>query len=121
MTTMGLGTYTFAHNPTGMTMIKPRRIIHPAETIGGVEFFSFGVFYAGQKVTVKWNYCPVATWLQLVDLEDDDASKVFTPGDGHTYNVQILSLNGEYFRDTASSEVWRKNVELVLMIESLVS
>lgn len=121
MTTMSLGTYTFTQNPAGMTILKPRRIIHPVETVGGVEFLSFGVFYAGQRVSVKWNYCRVAVWLQLVSLEADDAYKVFTPGDGHTYNVQILSLNGEYFLDTISSAVLRKNVELVLMVESLVS
>ena len=56
-----------------------------------------------------------------MDLEDDNASKVFTPGDGHTYNVQILSLNGEYHLDTAAAAAWRKNVEMDLIIESLAS
>jgi hypothetical protein len=121
MATMSLGSYTFVHNPSAMSILKPRRIIYPAETIGGVEFFSFGIFYAGQKVTVKWAYCPAAVWSDLVSLEDDDVSKVFTPGDGHTYNVQILSLNGEYFADTDTGATWRRNVELVLMIESLAS
>lgn len=121
MATMILGIYTFSHNPSEMTVLKAHRIIHAAETVGGVEFFSFGVFNAGQKVFVKWKYCPVAVWNQLVSLESDDDSKVFTPGDGHTYNVQIMGLNGEYFVDTASSAVWRKNVELVLVVESQVS
>jgi hypothetical protein len=121
MAVMSLGIYTFAHNPSGMTLLKLRRVINPAETLGGVEFFSFGCFYAGQKVTVKWNYCPVATWAQLESLEATDVYQAFTPGDGHVYNVQILSLNGEYLRDTDTGQTWRKNVELVLMIESLVS
>lgn len=121
MTTMSLGNYTFTRNPSGMTVLKPRRVINPVETLGGLEILSFGIFYAGQRVIVKWNYCPVAVWLSLIDLEDDDASKVFTPGDGHTYNVQILSLNGEYYADTAASATWRKNVELTLVIESLAS
>lgn len=121
MAVMSLGTYTFTHNPSSMTLMKPHRVINPVETLGGVEFFSFGVFYAGQKVTVKWNYCPVAMWTQLETLESDDVYKDFTPGDGHVYNVQILSLNGEYLRDTDTGQTWRKNVELVLMIESLVS
>ena len=121
MATMSLGTYTFAHNPSGMTLVKQRRVVNPIETLGGLEIFSFGIYYAGQIVTVKWNYIPVAVWLELVSLEAADASKVFTPGDGHSYNVQILSLNGEYLADTAASATWRKNVELVLMIESLVS
>ena len=121
MTTMSLGTYTFALNPTDLTLLKPRRIIHPVETLGGVETLSFGVFYAGQRVTLRWNYMTSSQWASLVDLEDDDASKVFTPGDGHTYNVQILSLNGEYYLETATSAAWRKNVELNLIIESLAS
>jgi len=43
------------------------------------------------------------------------------PGDGRTYNVQILSLNGEYHLDTAAAAAWRKNVEMDLIIESLAS
>jgi hypothetical protein len=121
MTAIALGTYTFAMNPTDMSMVKAKRLVNPIETLGGLETFSFGIFYAGQRVALKWNYMPVAMWTQLLDLEDDDASKVFTPGDGRTYNVQILSLNGEYHIDQASSAVWRKNVELVLVVESLAS
>jgi hypothetical protein len=104
-----------------MNVIKPRRIIYPVETLGGLETFSFGIYSAGQTIKLKWNYCPVAVWLSLIDLEDDDVSKVFSPGNGHTYNVQILSLNGEYFVDTIATAVWRKNVELVLIVESVAT
>lgn len=121
MATMSLGTYTFARNPSGMTLVKQKRRVRPVETVGGLETLSFGMFYAGQQVVVKWNYCPVSVWSQLATLEADDVSKAFAPGDGHTYNVQIVSLNGEYYADTASSATWRKNVELVLVVESLVS
>ena len=121
MATMTLGTYTFARNPSDMSLVKAKRVVNPIETVGGLETLSFGMYYAGQRVSVKWNYCPVSVWAQLVSLEAADASQSFVPGDGHTYNVQILSLSGEYYADTAASATWRKNVELVLVIESLVS
>jgi hypothetical protein len=121
MTAISLGSYTFAMNPTDMSMLKPKRVVQAQETVTGIQTLSFGMFYAGQVVTLKWNYIPVAVWIALLSLEDDDAGKVFVPGDGHTYNVQIMRLHGEYFIDQAASATWRKNVELTLVIESLVS
>ena len=59
-------------------------------------------------------------------LMDADGTVVFDPQDGssHTFNVWLISLDGDYFLEMGngdSTSVFRRNVVLVMAIESEVS
>jgi len=115
---MILGAYTFAMNPATCTMPFAKRSAAAAETVGGVEFFSWGTFIEGAEVTMTWEFMTVAQFASLVSLLTDDAQIVWTPGTGTTYNVQILDLQGEYFLDQTVGAQFRKDVTLKLVIIS---
>jgi hypothetical protein len=116
MTNMALGAYAFANNPAGFPIIGKKRAATHVETIGGVEFFSWGVFVAGQKVELSWNWMTPAQFTALNQILEADAQVVWNPQTGTTYNVQVLKLDGEFHGDLSGSAHYRKNVKLTLLI-----
>lgn len=121
MTTyMVLDTYTFAKNPSDATLPNKKRVAHEAETIGGVQFYSWGAKIAGKKLTLKWKYMLVTQFNSIQTILENDTQCTFQPGDGNTYNVQVLRLNGAYFLDNSTQAELRKNVTLELVIISQV-
>jgi len=121
MTTyMILGAYTFAKNPSDATLPNQQRVAHEAETLGGVQFFSWGATIAGKKITLKWDFMLTTQFNSLQTLLEADAGVTFEPGDGETYNVQMLRLNGAYFLDNEAAAELRKQVTLELVIISQV-
>lgn len=121
MTTyMVLDTYTFAKNPSDATLLNKKRLANEAETIGGVQFYSWGSTVEGRKVTLSWDYMLTTQFNSIQTLLENDTEVSFQPGDGNTYNVQILRLNGKYFLDNTNSAELRKNVRLELIIMSQV-
>jgi hypothetical protein len=117
---MQLGAYIFALNPSDCTVPKPERSAAAINTLGGVAFMSWGSFQAGQRVYLKWEYCSVAQFDAFQGLIEDDASIVWDPdvddGTNTLYDVEILSLNGDYFLDQSQAAVHRRNVSLQLVI-----
>lgn len=116
MANMVLGTYTFANNPIGFPIPQKKRAATSVETIGGVEFFSWGVFVAGRKVDLSWQWMSPGQFSSLAQILEADAQVVWNPQTGTSYNVQVLDLDGEFHGDLSSSAHYRKNVRLTLLI-----
>jgi len=118
---MILGGYTFALNPLDIVPVvsKVKRAA-ALDTLGGVAYFSWGTFYEGQIVPLKWNQCSTAQFNSLKTLFENDAEVVWNPEDGNTYNVEILSLTGDFHFSASGSAPYRKNVVMQLIIMSKV-
>jgi len=118
---MILGSYTFAINPNEpVPIITEERRGSSLKTMGGVAFFSWGTFIAGQEVKLPWSFMSTTQYGELLTLLTADAQVVWNPENGSTYNVEILSLHGEYHLSAGASAPYRKNVELKLLIMSEV-
>jgi len=116
---MILGTCTFTINPNEpVSIISEERRGNAIKTMGGVAFFSWGTFIAGQEVILPWSFMPTAQYTALLALLNADAQIIWTPENGSTYNVEILSLTGEYHLSASGSAAYRKNVEMKLLIIS---
>jgi len=120
-TMMTLGVNTFTLNPEDCTVPKPERSATAIKTLGGVAFFSWGTFTAGQRVLLTWEYCPLAMFDQFQVQVVADEALVWAPGTGTSYNVEIMSLNGGFFIDQTGSAQFRKAVRLELLILSEVT
>jgi len=118
---MVLGGYTFVLNPLdSVPMVNKAKRANAIDTLGGVAYFSWGTFQGGQVVPLKWNKCPTAQFNQLKTLFEADAQVVWNPEDGSTYNVEIMSLAGDYHLSAGAGAAYRKNVEMKLLIMSKV-
>jgi len=119
---MTLGSYTFAINPNEpVPIITEERRGSSIKTLGGVAFYSWGTFIAGQEIVLPWSFMPTAQYGELLSLLTADAQVVWDPENGSTYNVEILSLNGEYHLSAGAGAAYRKNVEMKLLIISEVA
>jgi len=119
---MQLGSYTFTQNPCEpMPVITEERRAESIKTLGGVAFFSWGTFIAGQEVPLNWTSMPTAQYTQLLSLLNADVQLVWDPENGSTYNVEILSLSGDYHLDASAGAAYRKNVIMTLLIISEVA
>lgn len=119
-----LGTYTFAKQPIGMTFIQKDRNIAYAKTYTSVATFSWGSSYIGKVIEISWNYMTTTQYDSLLSLYVADSPVVFDPQDGEskTFNVEILSLDGEYHMHLSDAAGhYRKNVKLTLLILSEAS
>ena len=118
---MTLGAYTFVINPNEpVSIVTEERRASSIKTLGGVAFFSWGALLPGQKITLPWSFMSTAQYNQLLSLLTDDDQVVWDPENGSTYNVEILSLKGEYHLDAGAGAAYRKNVEMILLIMSEV-
>jgi hypothetical protein len=117
---MSLGAYTFALNPTGFTMPVKKRAVSAVETVAGVEVFSWGTFIEGTPLVLEWGKMSPAQFNQFNSLLEADAQVVFNPQTGTSYNIELVSLAGEYHLDQTANAPWRKNVRLELLIVSQV-
>jgi len=116
---MTLGGYTFTQNPCEpLPVITEERRAQAEKTLGGAEFFSWGSFIAGVELELYWTSMPTGQYGDLLTLLKADAKVVWNPENGSTYNVQILSLNGQYHLSAAAAATWRKQVKLKLVIIS---
>lgn len=123
MANMALGAYTFAQNPTTLPMIKADRVTANVITYDSVAFFSWGASIVGNKILLEWDYMPTAQFTQLDTFYQADAALVWNPQDGSskTYNVEITGLDGKYHLAMETSDEWRKDVKLELLILSEVA
>jgi hypothetical protein len=121
MANMSLGGYTFAKQPSGMTMIQKDRTSAHVRTYTSVAFYSWGASIVGKVIELTFNYITTAQYASLQTLYEADTSVVFNPQDGSskTYNVEILSLDSEYhiqLNNTTGN--YRKETKLKLLILS---
>lgn len=118
-----LGTYTFARQPSGMTLIQKDREVSYQKTYSNVALFSWGASYVGKIIEISWNIMATDQYASLQTIYEADAQVVFDPQDGSskTFNVEALSLDGEYFIYLSNTTGhFRRNVKLKLLIMSEV-
>lgn len=120
MSNISLGGSALAFNPSDITLLRPDRFSAFTLTYAGVEFFSWGTSVIGKRIELSWDFLEAAHFDTLDTLFQSDSLAVFDPQDGsaHTYNVQILSLEGKYYEGVT---IHRKDVRLVLLIMSQAS
>jgi hypothetical protein len=124
MANMVLGSYTFASNPSSMNMIQKGLTVAHKETYTSVALFSWGATYAGVILDLEWDYMRTDQWSSLDTIYQADTAVVLNPNDGtsKTFNVHVLSLDGEYHISfEADSSHSRKNVRMRLLILSEAS
>jgi hypothetical protein len=117
-TMFAVGATSFTLNPARCTLPATYKSAAAVVTYGGVAFFSFGTYTAGQKIVLEWDYCNIATWNILQAAHVADAQTTLTPGDGFVYKAELLSLKGAIFLDQTTNAKWRKNVKLELIVIS---
>jgi hypothetical protein len=118
MTKMTLGAYTFWRNPTRFTIPKQYKSYATVDTYSAVQFFSWGMFTAGQEILLEWEWMDSSAFASLQDLLDDDTQKTWDPKTGTTYTVEVLSLDGRYVESALIDADWRQDVKLKLLIRS---
>ncbi len=120
MANMVLSAYTFPANPSEIPVIMEKVDNAVVKTYSSYAYFSWGKTIVGTLIRMVWAFMEKAQWDQFYTLYQSDVSMVWDPQDGSskTYNVRIMSLDGEYHIAFSGSDVYRKNVSLVLLIES---
>ena len=117
---ISLGSYTFVQNPDYCTQPLKKRRCNDLETLGGMAFFSWGLFVEGQEIQMKWKWMATSQFNSLYALLVADAQVVWDPETGDTYNVEIKSLTGDYHLSTYAAAANKKNVVMKLVIISKV-
>ncbi len=115
-----LAAYEFDWNPDRWTIPKAEKFYGKVLTYESVGYFSFGVSIIGKEIVLEWDWMGLVQWNQLDILFQSDVGYIWTPGDGHSYNVEILHLDGAYFEVVDLNAPYRKGVRLTLMILSIV-
>lgn len=123
MAKMTLGAYTFQFNPHQFTDPKKKKSFSIVETYSGAAYYSWGTFIAGQRIVLEWDSMPEAMWDELQTLLEADAVVVWNPtvdGAETQYNVEVLKVEGKYYKYTINRTAYRRNVKLTLVITSEV-
>ena len=119
---MSLGSYTFYRNPETCIYPQKRKMASVVETLGGAAYFSWGCVLPGQILELNWPGMETTMFDELMTLFEADAQVIFDPdvGLGITYNVEILSLLGDFLAPYSGASGYKKNVEMKLVIISEV-
>lgn len=123
MSNMVLGTHTFIKQPSTMTMIQKDREVATVQTYSNVALFSWGASIVGKVIEIGWPIMSTSEHTSFQAIYEADAPVVFDPQDGKskTYNVEVLSFNGEYLVHLSDATGHkRKNVKMKLLIMSEV-
>lgn len=124
-TSMMLSTVLFMQ-PSAMTMLRPDKKCSFLETYSSVSYFSWGSTIVGKVVDLSWNLMPSTQFVLLDAVYVADEAVNFDPsipGSTVQYNVNVLSLNGEYFlnQESTSQDSCRQNVSMQILIMSQVT
>lgn len=116
MAKMVLGGYTFVYNPTTCTIPREIKSYSHVQLYSGEAYFSWDTSLVGQRIDIYWEWMQVAQWNNLYALLQADAQTTWQPQDGHTYNVEVLELDGAYLDSSLLEATLRKDVTLKLLI-----
>lgn len=119
-----IGTFTPKIGPGSMTIVRPEKKTAVVETYSSVAYFGWPASIVGKVIELTWNWMDGEDFNALDTLYAADAAVVFNPGDGlgKTYNVNILSLDGKYYKGTGiTTASIRTDVVCRLLIMSQVT
>lgn len=122
---MSISTTTFALDPFDMTVLKSDKVCSYIKTYDGIAFFSWGKTIVGKIIDLKWNAMPSTMFDAIDTLINTDTTMIWTPnipGSTVTYEVNLISLNGQYWiSQESSSAYYRKDCSLRILIMSEVT
>lgn len=126
MANMSIGGYTLDSNPANLTVIKAAKSCAVVKTLGGAAFFNWGTVLPGSPVEARWDKMLETEFATIDAMMDADGTVVLDPqdGSGKTFNVWLVSFDGDYYleiSDGTVAGVYRQNVVLEMVIESEVS
>lgn len=124
MSNMIIGTVTLKANPSEITVIRAKKRNAAKETYNSVAYFSWGASIIGREISLKCDYMEADDFAALDAIYQADLPIVWDPqdGSGHTYNVEMTELDGEYHLGFGvTSAVLRKNVTITLLILSVAT
>jgi hypothetical protein len=126
MANISIGGTTLDSNPSACSIIKADKSCAVVPTYEGAAFFNWGTVLQGKELELRWDYMKETDFAAIDALMDDDGTKVFDPqdGSGDTFNVWLMSLDGDYHLEMGngdSASVFRRNVVLIMVIESEVT
>jgi hypothetical protein len=108
--------------PDTFTIPKKEKTIATVSTYTSAVVFSWGADIVGKKIDLEWEWMSEAQFDQLQTLYEADAAVEWDPNrpgvGGMTYNVEILSCDGEYFEVVDEDMPHRKKVKLQLFVLS---
>ena len=116
MDNMTLGGYLFDWNPDQFGILKEEKYTGVVLTYGSIGYFSFGTSIVGKQILLEWNWMKQSQFDTLNGLYLSDESKIWIPGDGYIYTVEILKLDGMYFEVSGLDAPYRKEVKMLLLI-----
>lgn len=119
----GTTSYDFTLLPHKMTMISKDRACVAVETYTSVAFFSWGTSIVGKVIDFTWNAMPGDMWYKLETFYEGDKNMTWTPDNTHTYDVEMLVLNGSYYIGyiDVDSAALRIDVTMSLLILSMLT
>jgi len=114
-----IGSFTPSILPGAMTLIRADKPNATVYTYNGAGYFSWPPTIIGKIIELSWNLLPAADFAALDVLYQADSPVVFDPdeGDGKTYNVELVNLDGVYY----FNRTMRTEVKLSLRIFSVVT
>jgi hypothetical protein len=125
MANISIGGVTPDSNPSSLTVIKAAKSSAIVKTITSATQFNWGTVLPGSPITARWDLMRETDFAALDALMDADGTKVLNSQNGSTktYNVWLVSFDGEYhleIGDGDSTSVYRKDVVLEMILESEV-
>lgn len=120
MANIVVGSFTPSNNPSNMPIVRPEKGAAVEKTYTGVGYFSWPATVVGKTLDLTWDFMLVSEFNSLDALYVADNVVVYNPNDGSgkTYNVNLLSLDAEYFLGVDDNLY--KNIKLQLLIMSQV-
>jgi len=115
-----LNSYEFWRDPNNFTIPRKVKFSASVPTYGGVAYFSWGTFTAGQEIILEWDQMTSTMFDQLQTILEFDTQVVWNPQTGTSYNVEVLQLEGRYVRNALLDAEYREDVKLSLLIRSEV-
>jgi hypothetical protein len=103
-----------------MTVLRADRITATAQTYTSVAFYSWGARLIGKTITLSWNAMTATQFTALDAIFQADAAVVWNPidivGGSTTYNVEIVTFNGEYLAGVTELRI-NCTMELLILSE----
>lgn len=118
---MILGGTTFARNPSDTSNII-RKVLSNAyvETYTDVAYFSWGAAsYIGQVVELYFPFMETTMYDGLQTQYEADAELTFNPDTGSTFTVRIIEMTGKYFISQTTTQTYRKDITIKLLITAI--
>lgn len=103
-----------------MDLIESKKSVVNVPTLSGSAIFQWAATIQGVLVSLAWDDISETFYENLRTKYLSTNTVVFDPKDGNTYNVIVEELTGSYIQYGLEDIPYRKDVELILNIRSMI-